>query len=196
MSGSYDTKTLQLTTSVGTRPCSKAQDLITHGNQLHSPFLRLPAEIRNRIYHFAFDTATIRPGSVNYDEQDATPYQDAETLLYVCRQIRHEALPFKGSFLHLNIDGLSGGFLKIARELGWDKTHSIQTLTLSKKWDTPLRKMRVRSYTYKCFECAFKFKKLECLVIHGVGKSLLNRIRIIDGTHLMFHNQHLEVRFL
>lgn len=72
----------------------------TQHNQANSPLLRLPAELRNRIYGFVFDAATM--------ERDLSPTSagryrvvlDGSRLLLVCRQTRFEARPFQRDFTY------------------------------------------------------------------------------------------------
>jgi hypothetical protein len=80
--------------------------LIKHStelNQFNSHLLRLPAELRNRIYEFAFSATTVKvhldtTGEMHLlDSPMAAParhapqLQQETNLLLVCRQIHHEA---------------------------------------------------------------------------------------------------------
>ncbi|KAF9693890.1 hypothetical protein EKO04_008539 [Ascochyta lentis] len=84
-------------------------DAIAKHNQLGSPLLRLPAELRNRIYKFAFDSATVERDLSPRSTQRYRIVPNSSRLLLVCRQLRYEAFPFrKGSKYHhltLRMDG-------------------------------------------------------------------------------------------
>ncbi|CAN9209252.1 unnamed protein product [Alternaria alternata] len=79
-------------------PAPRDVEAIARDNQLNSPLLRLPAELRNRIYHFTFDTNVVvldLPGYKNSTESyypPGTPYPLA--LAQSCTQCRYEALPY------------------------------------------------------------------------------------------------------
>jgi hypothetical protein len=71
-------------------------DAITRRNQLESPFLRLPAEIRNQIYEHAFDRVVwVDPPTFwfPWDRKTKPPNYSEFPLLQTCRQINHEAMP-------------------------------------------------------------------------------------------------------
>ncbi|KAJ4986219.1 hypothetical protein SVAN01_08266 [Stagonosporopsis vannaccii] len=72
----------------------------TQRNQTASPLLRLPAELRNRIYEFSFDSATLKrdlsPGSAGRHLVEC----DNPHLVQVCRQIRFETCPFRNDFTY------------------------------------------------------------------------------------------------
>jgi hypothetical protein len=63
----------------------------TAKHQLESPFLRLPGELRNRIYELTFLNTVIKRHRYSSWSCD---YQSACGLLLVCRQTRYEAAPF------------------------------------------------------------------------------------------------------
>jgi hypothetical protein len=73
--------------------------------QPNSSFLRLPGEIRNKIYAYAFDSATLcnksperkYPGMF-YVPADWKALPDATALLLTCRQVYLEAIDFKSDF--------------------------------------------------------------------------------------------------
>jgi hypothetical protein len=73
--------------------------------QPNSPFLRLPGEIRNKIYACAFDSATLcnkspepkYPGMF-YVPADWKALPNATALLMTCRQVYLEAIYFKSDF--------------------------------------------------------------------------------------------------
>ncbi|KAF2127148.1 hypothetical protein P153DRAFT_398514 [Dothidotthia symphoricarpi CBS 119687] len=62
------------------------REQITKDNQLNSPLLRLPAELRNKIYHFVFRDTTVRL-RLRYEIGPS-----ARCVLQVCGQTRQEAL--------------------------------------------------------------------------------------------------------
>ncbi|KAI2485321.1 hypothetical protein Ptr902_04261 [Pyrenophora tritici-repentis] len=63
-------------------------DMITQENQLQSPFLRLPAELRKRIYDLACANEVVHV--YNPISLPRVPY-NLIYLLQICRQIRYEA---------------------------------------------------------------------------------------------------------
>jgi hypothetical protein len=66
-------------------------------NQCNSPLLKLPAEIRNCIYEYAFARGSIDFMKDSASSDDSSPHsrkhQGASALIHVYRQVRHEALP-------------------------------------------------------------------------------------------------------
>ncbi|KAH7389472.1 hypothetical protein DE146DRAFT_635192 [Phaeosphaeria sp. MPI-PUGE-AT-0046c] len=67
---------------------------IAKTNQLNSPFLKLPAEIRNNIYEQICAKTIVKvPADASRGALYATSHQGASGLLHTCRQIRHELLP-------------------------------------------------------------------------------------------------------
>ena len=62
-----------------------------------SRFIRLPAELRNRIYQFTFHDTTVKAyeRKKHHKQLHSKKYQPSCGLIFVCRQIRHEVL---GSF--------------------------------------------------------------------------------------------------
>lgn len=60
-----------------------------------SPFVRLPAELRNRIYEFTFHDTTVKVHErrKHHGQLHRKKYQQSCGIIFVCRQIRHEALP-------------------------------------------------------------------------------------------------------
>jgi hypothetical protein len=66
-------------------------------NQRNSPLLKLPAEVRNCIYEYAFARGSIDFMKDSASSDDSSPHtrkhQGASALIHVCRQVRHEALP-------------------------------------------------------------------------------------------------------
>ncbi|KAF2833556.1 hypothetical protein CC86DRAFT_11628 [Ophiobolus disseminans] len=72
-----------------------ACDKITQRNATSCPFLRLPAELRNHIYQAAFQgaTSTIKERWKEDSQFEEDHHQAACSLVFTCRQIRHEALP-------------------------------------------------------------------------------------------------------
>ncbi|RII13561.1 hypothetical protein CUC08_Gglean004331 [Alternaria sp. MG1] len=79
-------------------PTPRDIEAISRDNQLNSPLLRLPAELRNRIYHFTFDTNEVVLGPPGYwDPPDfcsprATSYPLG--LAQACTQCNYEAIPY------------------------------------------------------------------------------------------------------
>lgn len=67
-------------------------------NQIESPLLRLPPELRNHIYRFFFDSATLKrdlkPSSANRCLVEV----GNPCLFLVCRQIYCDTRPFQGAY--------------------------------------------------------------------------------------------------
>ena len=74
-------------------------DTSTKLNAVQSPFLRLPAEIRNLVYHHLFCDAVYQPRFEMWNEymHVMCPRADNRFMLRVCRQIHHETalLPYR-----------------------------------------------------------------------------------------------------
>lgn len=68
-------------------------------NQVLSPLLRLPPELRNTIYEYSFDQASYRPAEFKR-QPDTHHYHtnDAQGLSQVCTQLREETLSFLNAF--------------------------------------------------------------------------------------------------
>lgn len=73
-------------------------------NQIGSPFLRLPAEIRNMIYRFALDKANVSIVGDMPLEKLHCELSDT-SLLQTCRQIRNESQSFVNTFTTLLLAG-------------------------------------------------------------------------------------------
>jgi hypothetical protein len=67
-------------------------------NQEESPFLKLPPELRNKIYAYAFESATARYSSLYECYYISKVIEDAGSLLQTCRQMRYEAKAFVDTF--------------------------------------------------------------------------------------------------
>ena len=81
----------------------------TELNQRRSPLLRLPPELRNRIYAYSCDHVEIIYSVMNPPHTDLEHCQirmkrDGDTLRFVCKQVRHEAKPYANSYQHLTCD--------------------------------------------------------------------------------------------
>jgi hypothetical protein len=86
-----------------------AEDCSTEQNHIDSPLLRLPAELKNKIYAYACDHIEIIYTLKNPPHKDSEycklhMKRDGHTLLSVCRQVRHEVLPYAKSYQHLTCD--------------------------------------------------------------------------------------------
>ncbi|KAF2127149.1 hypothetical protein P153DRAFT_398515 [Dothidotthia symphoricarpi CBS 119687] len=66
------------------------RDQITQDNQFKSPFLRLPAELRNSIYEFVFYGSAVRLVSP-CAHKDRSSKVASRQFMHTCRQIRTEA---------------------------------------------------------------------------------------------------------
>ncbi|KAF3034942.1 hypothetical protein E8E11_001655 [Didymella keratinophila] len=79
-------------------------DTVTQQNAENSLLLRLPTEIRNTIYGYCFDAATLEP---DLSPTSAGRYRivlHSSRLLRVCRQIRFEARPFQTGITYSRLD--------------------------------------------------------------------------------------------
>lgn len=61
----------------------------TEANQRNSPLLRLPGEIRNKIYEYTFSGTSVYARNLRPRRKDLRPHPSL--VLLTCRQIRHEA---------------------------------------------------------------------------------------------------------
>ncbi|KAF1921839.1 hypothetical protein BDU57DRAFT_545234 [Ampelomyces quisqualis] len=66
---------------------------ITQQNQVNSPLLRLPSEIRNQIYEYVFHGVQVKVRKPGIHPRRIQRYQPACSLLFACRQTRNEARP-------------------------------------------------------------------------------------------------------
>ncbi|CAA9964039.1 hypothetical protein PTMSG1_07398 [Pyrenophora teres f. maculata] len=70
-------------------------DLVTESNQLTSPLLRLPAELRNKIYEYACIDTTVRAHQVMnlqiYRSNAPVSKRKPLAIISTCKQMRHEA---------------------------------------------------------------------------------------------------------
>ncbi|KAF2833552.1 hypothetical protein CC86DRAFT_400176 [Ophiobolus disseminans] len=94
---------------------------VTQQNQIRSPLLRLPAELRNRIYEFTFLGTGVKIQSLvprsrnprwmrqnlisNLESQSA--WRTALSLLGSCRQIHHEALSISYEACMFDVDSVT-----------------------------------------------------------------------------------------
>lgn len=65
-------------------------------NSVRSPFLRLPAELRNKIYQYAFQNNTVLVVPERSDEHQLEHRRELRgpmALWICCRQVYHEAMP-------------------------------------------------------------------------------------------------------
>lgn len=77
------------------------QGCSTERNQCDSPLLRLPAELRNNIYWFAFESA---PAQYRVDSRGIPRFEMvAPSPVLCCRQLYHEWKPFRWEFTDLEI---------------------------------------------------------------------------------------------
>lgn len=76
----------------------KANNRRTVENQEESHFPKLPPELRNKIYAYAFDSATARYSSLYECYYISRVIEDAGFLLQSCRQIRFEAKAVVNTF--------------------------------------------------------------------------------------------------
>ncbi|KAH6639878.1 hypothetical protein C7974DRAFT_410826 [Boeremia exigua] len=67
------------------------RDSITEANQIESPLLRLPAELRNKVYAHVSDTVT-----VTYS-RSLSVKKSGNVLLSICRQVNQESRAFVDS---------------------------------------------------------------------------------------------------
>ena len=72
----------------------------TQQNQVNSPLLRLPAELRNKIYRLVFDAATLKKDISPTSSGRYKVALDSSRLSRVCRQIRFEAAPFQQDYMY------------------------------------------------------------------------------------------------
>ncbi|KAG9188676.1 hypothetical protein G6011_07381 [Alternaria panax] len=100
-------------------------DRRTQANQVQSPFLCLPAELRNQIYRY-----TIKHGAINvYPTRASKRTSHALHLLWICRQIRAETVSL---FFSTTVFGFET-FCKIktfARNLAPDQLQAIRIIKL------------------------------------------------------------------
>ncbi|RYO21275.1 hypothetical protein AA0111_g9708 [Alternaria arborescens] len=113
-------------------PAPRNVEAIARDNQLNSPLLHLPAELRNRIYHFTFDTnevVLILPG---YKDPPGfyspPPTSNPLGLAQTCTQCRYEALPYfwKTTVFQLGYDVYLSGSFEFASQAVIDQIQIIR----------------------------------------------------------------------
>ena len=86
----------------------------TEGNPDAFPLLHLPAELRNEIYAYAFDSIRIEVEALTSAGRHGAPeiqscaqhtYEEGLSLLLVCRQIKKETVSFRQTFRRLKVSG-------------------------------------------------------------------------------------------
>ena len=114
----------------------RALQLAAADKNANSRLLDLPAEVRERIYDFAFDDRSPFVPSAKFQIRPLDP-----PLTYVCRMVREESLPLFYSEYRLTIqtlvhghprskDGIQLGTMKWYHKLPQDKMRHIQNLKL------------------------------------------------------------------
>jgi hypothetical protein len=98
-------------------------------NQLNSPLLRLPGEIRNRIYEYTFSESVVvvSDGYANrsYTRKNNTPLH----ILATCQQIRHEATSF--FWKHCTIDAQRSRYLgDVKKAMGSENCARVTSLNM------------------------------------------------------------------
>ena len=120
----------------------------TQKNQVNSPLLRLPPELRNRVYAYAFTSATLKCDSAIVGYRTSIRYyivRDGAVLRRICRQTRSEIRPFQ---LHNSSTALSiGCYGEWFQGVGCSK---IVDLEMSFQPAEALHKMLRHQYTYGC----------------------------------------------
>ena len=153
--------------------------------------MHLPAELRNKIYAYAFDSASISPLYQSLWEVDcglAHVAEDSRGLLLSCRQLRHEASRFLGTYIHLWWDS-DLEFDNIRSAAGHDKAsklHSIRCNNLAYHWEW------VPDWLEFEITCAGSFPSLRCVEIE---RELNEKARVWTSVFLrdMF-GRKLELR--
>ncbi|KAF9693853.1 hypothetical protein EKO04_008541 [Ascochyta lentis] len=115
-------------------------DYIAQRNQKKSLLLRLPPELRNKIYAYAFDSVTIRrrfrptdyPVTAALESMsgwlEMPVVEDGGALSLVCHQLRHETCTFHGTYRHLMwCDDLK--FVRIFEAVGNRKARTLLSIT-------------------------------------------------------------------
>jgi hypothetical protein len=103
-------------------------------NQRNSPLLRLPAELRNRIYHYTFMGSSVEVRQVGYRNMFVVvsdTFQRTVSLLLVCHQLYHEALStfYELSaleFTHSGMRLMEGAYPNRGVPPAWKKYHRIK----------------------------------------------------------------------
>jgi len=84
--------------------CGSSNACSTQQNAENSLLLRIPAEVRNAIYEYCFDAATLEP---DLSPTSAGRYRillNSSRLLCVCRQTRFEVCPFQAGTTYSRLD--------------------------------------------------------------------------------------------
>ncbi|KAF2025107.1 hypothetical protein EK21DRAFT_117109 [Setomelanomma holmii] len=107
-----------------------AREQVTLSNQTQSILLRLPGEIRDKIYHYASLEKTVLVRSITSAKPSSAPC--AFALLHTCRQIAREASPIAYALCNLDLSLLRWPS-EILRTAGHDVVAMMQAFTRDEK---------------------------------------------------------------
>ncbi|CAN9234012.1 hypothetical protein AA0119_g11948 [Alternaria tenuissima] len=125
------------------QPVSPAHaELVTYANSFQSPFLRLPGEIRNRIYTFAFTVKYVRKELSRPAVVEDWPHADRSVMYpmswlisrtMVCRQFYAEASPLIPRLNEFRFSGSRNGepFIKDLPQKYWQAIETIRLIDFS-----------------------------------------------------------------
>lgn len=150
-----------------------------------SPLLRLPTELRNKIYEYAFDTTIARPEAIDTSKQtlfaallrelqgpNMVVTEAAGALRFTCRQLKAETAAYVGTDRHLEWHAMLS-FVKIVSKIGETKARDIVSIYLPHPKgfipltfdDVPKNKLAARAH----------FPSLECIESSERGRGLSER---------------------
>lgn len=159
----------------------------TQQNHTNSRLLRLPAELRIRIYDYVFDTAHVRMKPTMFEFRPlAHEMICLPTLPAVCRLLRHETLALRNTYTHLDMgEGLNVRY--VANSMGDEKCASLRSIIVT-PW---CARIGFRFHGVKS-----RFESLCCVRVKGEinfelgGDEIASRLRNFMG------KDHLDVQFV
>ncbi|KAH6639879.1 hypothetical protein C7974DRAFT_410827 [Boeremia exigua] len=165
------------------------REAIFQANQKNSSLLRLPSELRNKIYAHASDTVTIEADKAC---KKAFAVKSGVPLLMVCRQISSEA----GHFVVAdpNIMCIKG---RLSRDMIISACPSHRTMTVLKVYPTAWRALWLMEIYMDCFleDILPKLQRVE--VEFGPEEPSLRRMEAAaEGLKIMLGHSSVEVIFL
>lgn len=151
------------------------------------PLLQLPPELRNRIYHYVFDTAHIMMKPTKY-MQGALVYERLHTsaLPVVCRQLRRETLALRNKYSHIDMTEALN-LARVANMIGKSKCGMIRVITIS-----PLC---VR-FSPRVHQANSRFGALQTVTVRGVLDAKMQKEDATKKLQKIVGKPDLDVQFI
>ncbi|KAF1942362.1 hypothetical protein EJ02DRAFT_176647 [Clathrospora elynae] len=167
-----------------------------------SPFLRLPAELRNMIYEHTFNNETILVRQKDDDEEPHHPartrtYQPIIALLFTCRQTRKESSAIFDDRVIFDLTSCYN-FTMAEFDLGSDKCRVIKSIQINSR-DAKRLVLRLQSEGPPRVSYHHSFPSLQCVFIRHspiFGLLSVSHELVVRAMGIFFGNEKLGVRFI